>query len=120
MAVTYQERRRKRHARIRKVIFGTSERPRLSIYRSGKHLYAQLVDDYERKSIFSFSTTSGKFRKVFSKGTTLEAARKLGELFGPELVQKGMKKIVFDRGGYQYHGWVKALAEALREKGVEF
>lgn len=120
MAVTHEERRRKRHARIRKVIFGSPERPRLSVFRSSKHLYAQLVDDYERKSLLSFSTTSEKFRKVFSKGTTLEAARKLGEIFGPELVQKGIKKIVFDRGGYKYHGRVKALADALREKGVGF
>ena len=102
------------------MIFGTSERPRLSVFRSGKHLYAQLVDDYERKSLFSFSTTNGKFRKISSKGTTLEAAQKLGELFGPELLQKGIKKIVFDRGGYQYHGRVKALAEALRKTGVDF
>lgn len=120
MSLSYQERREKRHARIRKVIFGTSEKPRLSIYRSEKHLYAQAIDDYSNKTLFSFSTLTEKFKKTFPKGSTTEAAKKLGEIFGSELAKKGIKKIVFDRGGYQYHGRVKALAEALRETGVNF
>jgi len=120
MAVTYQERRKKRHARIRKMIFGTSERPRLAVYRSEKNLYAQAINDYENKTLFAFSTTSEKFRKAFPKGRSVEAAKKLGELFGSELMKKGIKQIVFDRGGYQYHGRVKALAEALRAAGVHF
>lgn len=120
MNLTHQDRRRKRHQRVRKSIFGTADRPRLAIYRSGKHLYAQAIDDYQRKTLFSFSTTAEKFRKVSPKGTNVESAKKLGELFGSELVKKGVKKIVFDRGGYRYHGRVKALAEALRGTGVEF
>lgn len=120
MSLIGQERREKRHERIRKLIFGTSERPRLSVYRSGRHLYAQAIDDYQAKTLFAFSTLSGKFRKNFSKGKPAEAAKKLGQLFGPDLVAKGIRKIVFDRGGYKYHGRVRALAEGLRETGVEF
>lgn len=101
-------------------MFGTAERPRLSIFRSGKHLYAQAVDDYQRKTLFAFSTLSKQFRKSADEGKPIDAARKLGRLFGPELVAKGIRKVVFDRGGYKYHGRLKALAEALRETGVEF
>lgn len=120
MEGTYQERRQSRHTRIRRNVFGTHQRPRLCIFRSEKHLYAQAVDDYARKTLFAFSTTNEKFRKAFSKGSTVEAGRKLGEIFGPELIQKGIQKIVFDRGGHQYHGRVKALAEALRKAGLDF
>ena len=120
MSISYRERRKKRHKRIRKSIFGTAERPRLTVYRSGKHLYAQAVDDYQSKTLFSFSTLNEKFRSQSSKGKSIEAAKKLGQLLGPELTAKGIKKIVFDRGGYKYHGRVKALADGLRETGVEF
>ena len=118
--LTYEERRKKRHGRIRKQLFGTAERPRLSIFRSGKHLYAQAIDDYQSRTLFAFSTNSEKFRKTSPKSATVEAGKKLGELFGPELAAKGIRKIVFDRGGYKYHGRVKALADALRQTGVEF
>lgn len=120
MKLNVTERRKKRHERVRKVVFGTEERPRLNVFRSGKHLYAQAVNDYQRKTLFSFSTTSGKFKKLSPKGSTVEAAKKLGGLFGKELLAKGIKKMVFDRAGYKYHGRVKALAEALRESGVDF
>lgn len=118
--MNHSERRQKRHARIRKRIFGTSERPRLSVFRSEKHLYVQAVDDYEGKTLFSFSTLDEKFRKTVSSTRTIEVAKKLGEYFAPQLVAKGIQKIVFDRGGDKYHGRVKALADALREKGVAF
>ncbi|MBI4115954.1 MAG: 50S ribosomal protein L18 [Candidatus Omnitrophica bacterium] len=120
MQLVYRERRKKRHERIRKSIFGTSERPRLCIFKSEKHLYAQLIDDYQKKTLLTFSTLSEKFRKASPKGNTVEAAKKLGELFGGELKVKGFQKIVFDRGGYKYHGKVKALADALRKTGVNF
>ena len=125
MSLNYRERRKKRHARVRKRVFGTAEKPRLCVFRSGKHLYAQAIDDYQRNTLFSFSTIHKKFRKAAAKnGTvksgTVEAARKLGVIFGPELLAKGVRKIVFDRGGYQYHGQVKALAEALRQTGISF
>ena len=118
--MSYEERRTRRHFRIRKRLFGTSERPRLTVYRSQKHIHAQIINDYEGKTLFSFSTNSEKFRKVSSVGRTVDAAKKLGDLLGPELISKGIQKVVFDRGGYQYHGRVKALAEALRAKGVDF
>lgn len=125
MSLNYQERRRKRHARIRKRIFGTAEKPRLCIFRSGRHLYAQAIDDYQGRTLFSFSSTQEKFQKEVSKNKTLkkgtvEAAKKLGEIFGAQITAKGFQKIVFDRGGYKYHGRVKALAEALRQAGVNF
>ena len=120
MSLSFLERRKVRHFRIRKRLIGTPERPRLVVRRSQKHLHAQLIDDYARKTILSFSTTGEKFRKALGEGRTLKAAKKLGELFGPELVSKGIKKVVFDRGGYQYHGRVKALAEALRSAGLDF
>ena len=120
MALTYEERRQKRHERVRKTVVGTAERPRLSVFRSGKHLYVQAVDDFQGKTLYALSTLSEKVRKVSPKGYTVEGAKKLGELAGPELVKKGIKRIVFDRGGYKYHGRVRALAEALREAGVDF
>ena len=101
-------------------MFGTAERPRLCIHRSGRHLYAQAVDDYQGKTLFSFSTLDEKFKKSFPKGSTVEAAKKLGEVFAPDLLSKGIKKIMFDRAGDKYHGRVKALAEALRQAGVNF
>lgn len=125
MSFNDEERRKKRHKRIRKQIFGTAERPRLCIFRSGRHLSAQAIDDYQGKTLFSFSTHEEKFRKAISKNGavkshSVEASKKLGEVFGPDLVRKGIGKIVFDRGGYKYHGRVKALAEALRQAGISF
>lgn len=125
MSVNCKERRKARHERIRKRIFGTAEKPRLSIFRSGKHLCVQAIDDHRGRTLFSFSTHEEKFRKSVSKNGTaktgsVEASKKLGEVFGPELVAKGIGKIVFDRGGYKYHGRVKALAEALRQAGIHF
>ena len=120
MKLGNQEQRRKRHERSRERIFGTAERPRLSIFRSGKHLYAQAIDDYQGKTLFAFSTLDEKFRKTSPKGNNVGAAKKLGEIFGTGLAAKGIKKIVFDRGGDKYHGRVKALAEALRQTGVKF
>ena len=120
MKLAVQEQRKKRHERSRKRIFGTTERPRLSIFRSGKHLYAQAINDYEGKTLFAFSTLNEKFKKSVPKGNNVESAKKLGEIFGTQLLAKGIQKVVFDRGGDKYHGRVKALAEALRQAGVNF
>ena len=120
MSLSAQDQRRKRHERIRKRMFGTSEKPRLFVYRSEKHLYAQAIDDYQGKTLFAFSTLDEKFKKVSPRGNTVEAAKKLGEILGPQLIKKGIQKIVFDRGGDKYHGRVKALAESLRQSGVVF
>lgn len=120
MKLSYEERRQQRHERIRKTVFGTAERPRLSVFRSGKHLYAQAIDDFQGKTLCALSTLSETFRKASPKGSGIEAARKLGELFGPQLLKQDIKQVVFDRGGYKYHGCIRALAEAIREAGVDF
>ena len=120
MSISVQEHRRRRHDRIRKKMFGTTEKPRLFVYRSEKHLYVQAIDDYAGKTLFAFSTLDEKFKKASPRGNTVEAAKKLGEILGPQLIKKGIQKIVFDRGGDKYHGRVKALAESLRQSGVVF
>ena len=110
----------KRHQRIRKKIFGTQARPRLSIHRSLKNLYIQLIDDTQGKTLFSSSTLSKEFSKKISKATKVEKSAKLGEIFGKAMKEKGFEKISFDRGGYLYHGRIKALADSLRQAGIQF
>lgn len=110
------EKRIRRHKRIRAKIFGTAEKPRLSVFRSSKHLYAQLVDDNKGKIIASVSDLkSGK-----SKKTKTDKAKEVGKLIAKEAMEKKIEKAVFDRGGYKYHGRVKALAEGAREGGLKF
>lgn len=110
--------RKKRHARVRKKITGTPERPRLNIYRSNKHIYAQLVDDVNGVTLASASTVDNEFN-LDSTGN-VEAAQKVGEMVAKRAQDSGKKNVVFDRGGYLYHGRVKALADAAREAGLEF
>jgi large subunit ribosomal protein L18 len=112
--------RMKRHQRVRKKIFGTSERPRLSVHRSLKNLYVQVIDDTASRTLFSFSTADKNFGQARHKNKKVSASEALGKFFAPRLKEKGIKKIAFDRGGYLYHGRVKALAEALRQEGIEF
>lgn len=113
--------RKKRHLRIRKKIKGTPERPRLCVHRSAKHLYAQVIDDMAERTLFSFSTADKDFvEKNTAVGGKIAKAAKLGEHYGKILIEKGIRKIAFDRGGYLYHGRVKALAESLRQAGLEF
>jgi large subunit ribosomal protein L18 len=110
--------RKKRHARIRGKISGTPERPRLSVYRSNKHIYVQLVDDTKGVTLASASTLD---KELNLEGTgNIEAAQKIGELIAKRAVDKGYKSIVFDRSGYLYHGRIQALADAARENGLEF
>ncbi|MFD1021221.1 50S ribosomal protein L18 [Thalassobacillus hwangdonensis] len=110
--------RKKRHARVRRTISGTAERPRLNVYRSNKHIYAQLIDDINQVTVASASTVDNGFDL---EGTgNVEAAQKVGEMIAKRAQDKGFKNVVFDRGGYLYHGRVKALAEAAREAGLEF
>ena len=110
----------KRHQSIRKRIFGTPERPRLAVHRSAKNLYVQVVDDTASRTLFSFSTMDKAFVKAAPKSGKVTAAEKLGQFFAKTLKEKGIQKIAFDRGGYQYHGRVKALAESLRQAGIQF
>ncbi len=110
----------KRHLRIRKRVFGTADRPRLSVHRSLNHLHCQFIDDMSQKTLFAFSTQDKDFKKHVKKSGNVQAAVKLGELFGPKALAKGIKKISFDRGGNLYHGRIKALADSLRKAGIEF
>lgn len=112
--------RLKRHLRVRKKIQGTAERPRLNVYRSSKHIYAQLIDDVAGVTIVSASTLDKALSSEISNGGNVESARKVGELIAKRAQDKGVKGIVFDRGGYLYHGRIQALADAAREAGLEF
>jgi len=110
----------RRHKRIRKKVFGTPERPRVVIHRSHKNLMVQVVDDLNRKVIFGISTLSKEFRARYNKGGDVKGAEILGSLFAEKAKERGITKIVFDRGGYLYHGRVKAFAESARKGGLDF
>jgi large subunit ribosomal protein L18 len=110
--------RKKRHARVRRNLSGTAERPRLNIFRSSKHIYAQLIDDVNHVTIVSASTVDNELS--LGNGGNVEAAKQVGELVAKRAIEKGCKEVVFDRGGYLYHGRVKVLADAAREAGLQF
>lgn len=112
--------RLKRHLRVRKKIQGTTERPRLNVFRSAKHIYAQLIDDVKGVTIVSASTLDKDLSKEITNGGSVEAARKVGQLVAERAKEKGYAVVVFDRGGYLYHGRIQALADAAREAGLEF
>lgn len=115
-----EKRRIKRHGKIRKRLTGTSERPRLSVRRSLKNMYVQVIDDTASKTLISFSTRDKEFQNSKpAKGKSV-CASKLGEFYASKLKERGINKIAFDRGGYLYHGRVKALADGLRQGGIEF
>ena len=111
------------HDRIRKKLQGTAERPRLNVYRSENHIYAQVIDDAQGKTLVSAtSVEKGKGIKGDKRptGGNVSSAKEVGKLIAERAKQKGINKVVFDRGGYLYHGRVKALADAAREAGLEF
>lgn len=110
--------RRKRHGRVRKNLAGTAETPRLNVFRSNKHIYAQLIDDVNNVTISSASTKDKDLN--VANGGNVEAAKLVGEALAKRALDKDVKAVVFDRGGYLYHGRVKALADAAREAGLEF
>ncbi len=109
----------RRHRRIRRKVTGTKDRPRLSVYRSLKNIYAQLIDDESNTTILTCSTQQKKLREKV-KSNNINAATLLGELIAEEAKDKGIKEVVFDRGGYLYHGRIKAVAEAARKGGLKF
>ena len=109
--------RERRHLRVRKKISGTAECPRLCVYRSNTNLYAQIIDDVAGVTLVSASTLD---KDVKTKHANKEAAKEVGTLVAKKAIEKNIKTVVFDRGGYIYHGVVKALAEAAREAGLEF
>lgn len=111
--------RRRVHDRIRKKLLGTSERPRLNVYRSLNHIYVQVIDDLKGVTIVSASSAEGK-KESRNSGGNLAAAKSVGKSVAERAKAKGISKVVFDRGGYIYHGRVKALADAAREAGLQF
>ncbi len=114
------EQREKRHLRVRKKVYGTAERPRLNVYRSEKHIYAQIINDELGVTLVAASSLDKELKGKLECGSNKEAARVVGELVAKRALEKGIKKVVFDRGGYIYHGRVKELAEAAREAGLDF
>ena len=112
--------RAKRHRRIRKTVIGQPARPRLCVFRSSKHLYAQLIDDIAGKTLFAVSTLDERLRKHSQRGGNIKAAALLGRVVADDAKIKGITRVVFDRGGYLYHGRVRALADAARAGGLEF
>lgn len=108
------------HTRVRKKVFGNEERLRLSVHRSGKHIYAQVINDEKHETVASASSLDKEIRKSLKHGGNCEAAKKVGELVAKNALKKDVKKVAFDRGGHLYHGRIKELAEAAREAGLEF
>jgi large subunit ribosomal protein L18 len=117
--ITKNEKRAHVHERIRKKLQGTAGRPRLNVYRSLNHIYVQVIDDLNGKTLVSASTAEGK-KEDRRTGGNVAAAKTVGKTIAERAKAKGVTKVVFDRGGYLYHGRVKALAEAAREAGLQF
>ncbi len=112
--------RDRRKFRIRNKVSGTGERPRLNVFRSAKHIYAQVVDDNTMKTLAAASTLSPDLKGTLAADKKTDAAKKVGALIAKMCLEKQVLKVVFDRNGYRYHGRVKALAEAAREAGLQF
>ena len=115
-----REARERRHLRVRKKVVGTPERPRLNVYRSLKHIYAQVVDDTRGHTLAAASTLDPELRDKVAGLSKSEQAALVGQLVARRALEKGIRKVVFDRGGFAYHGRVRRLAEAAREAGLEF
>jgi large subunit ribosomal protein L18 len=112
--------RERRKLRIRRKISGTASKPRLSVFRSAKHIYAQVVDDVAGRTVAHASTLSRDVRGEVAEAKKLDAAKKVGQTIAKLLLAKGIDRVVFDRNGYLYHGRVRALADAAREAGLKF
>ncbi|KLO22630.1 50S ribosomal protein L18 [Marinitoga sp. 1197] len=110
--------RRKRHLRVRRKVFGTPERPRMAVFKSNKHLYVQIIDDTKGHTLAAASTVDKGLN--LEKTWNIEAAKEVGKLIAKRALEKGISKVSFDRGGFKYHGKIKALAEAAREAGLDF
>lgn len=113
--------RKKRHLRVRKKISGTAKKPRLTVFKSNKHIYAQIIDDTIGRTLVSASTTEKEVKESLNNKTwDKNAANVVGKLIAQRAKEKGITTIVFDRSGYKYHGKVKALADAVRAEGIKF
>ena len=119
MQINRSESRKRRHERVRKKLAGSEERPRLAVYRSNKNIYAQIINDLEGKTLAAASTMDATL-KAGKDGANLDGAKAVGALVAERAKAAGITKVVFDRGGYLYHGRIQALADAAREAGLEF
>jgi len=120
---TKGDRRERIHLRQRKRIMGTVERPRLSVFRSVSHIYAQVIDDLSGKTLAAAASTDPKLKGVFAKdvrGGNMKGAEAIGKAIAERSIEKGIKRVVFDRGGFLYHGRIRAVADAARKAGLEF
>lgn len=120
MALSKDQSRQRRHKRIRKRVQGTGAKPRLSVYKSLNHIYVQLIDDLAGKTILSASTLEKEINTAVKHGGNIDAAKKVGMSIAKKALNKQITDVVFDRGGYKYHGCIKALADAAREQGLKF
>ncbi len=120
MKLTRKEFIQRRHQRVRRKVVGTSERPRLAVFRSNKHIYAQVIDDTKHHTLVSASTLDRELQPELSTGATCDASAQVGQLIAQRAKAKGIEKVVFDRGGNLYHGRIKSLADAAREAGLDF
>ena len=120
MKLTRKDQVHRRHRRIRRRVAGTSDRPRLSVFRSNQHIYAQVIDDTTHSTLAAASTVEPALKSTLSSLATCEASVEVGKLIAQRSLEKGISKVVFDRGGNLYHGRVKALADAAREAGLDF
>ena len=112
--------RLQRHKRVRRKITGTTQRPRLGVFRSSNNIYAQIIDDANRVTLTAASSLDAEVKGAVNHGGNKEAAKMVGEMIAKRAIEKGITEVVFDRGGYLYHGRVQVLAEAAREAGLKF
>lgn len=119
MKQTRKQLTQRRHRRIRKKVEGSPERPRLAVFRSNKHIYAQVIDDVAQHTLVAASTVEATVKSEMS-GSNCQASTEVGKLIAQRALEKGIEKVVFDRGGNIYHGRIKALADAARESGLDF
>lgn len=120
MKLTRKESTRRRHSRVRRRVTGTSDRPRLAVFRSNEHIYAQLIDDTKQHTLVAASTLEPELKSALNSGSNCMASTEVGKLIAQRSLAKGISQVVFDRGGNLYHGRIKALADAAREAGLNF
>ncbi|MFQ6538938.1 MULTISPECIES: 50S ribosomal protein L18 [Aphanothece] len=119
-SLSRKQQTQKRHRRLRRTLTGTAERPRLAVFRSNNHIYAQVIDDAAQSTLCSASTVDKELRPSVTTGGSCDASMAVGQLVAKRALAKGISQVVFDRGGNLYHGRVKALADAAREAGLQF
>jgi large subunit ribosomal protein L18 len=120
MKLTRRESKERRHGRVRGKVSGSSDRPRLAVFRSREHIYAQVIDDTQHHTLVAASSLEPDLKSKLASGANCEASVEIGKLIAARSLEKGITKVVFDRGGNLYHGRVKALADAAREAGLDF